>query len=332
MKGVGIYLQISEEQRLILYQKYYEFHTLIEQTELDFSKLNPNIIELDLSNIKYHYPLDNLPPQIISLVLNWDYNYPLDNLPCNLKQLLLGGEFNQPLDYLPETLKILKIGFHYSYDLLNLPKSLTTLIIHSHNIRNINLDLPNLTTLHLDYIIFDNNTDNNDNANCNLNNQLINLNKTLKELVLSSNISSNVNKYIDMHILEKFCVLETLHIGNYNNRINKFPPNLKHLIFDNYNYVLDNLPDTVEILEIGYESNLDLNYLPKNLKILDMGENITCNILVKYPESLEELKIIETHPQKYKLDLLDDKLKITMTTDYEAREKYYEDMKLVYGR
>ena len=268
------------------------------------------------------------------MVLNWDYNYPLDNLPCNLKQLLLGGEFNQPLAYLPETLEILKIGFHYSYDLLNLPKSLTTLIIHSHSIRNINLDLPNLNTLHLDYIIFDNNNNNNnDNADCNFNNQLSNLNKTLKELVLSSNISSNVNKYIDMHILEKFCVLETLHIGNYNNRIDKFPPNLKHLMFDNYNHVLDNSPDTMEILEVGYESNLDLNYLPKNLKILDMGENITCNILVKYPESLEELKIIETHSQKNKLeDLLDEKIKITMTPDYEARDKYYEDMKLVYGR
>lgn len=326
MKCIGIYLEISEEQRLILHKKYYKFHIQIEQTELDFSKLDSNIIELDLSNVKYNYSLDKLPPQIISLVLNWDYNYPLDNLPCNLKQLILGGEFNQPLDYLPETLEILKIGFHYSYDLLNLPKSLTTLIIHSHSIRNINLDLPNLTTLHLDYINFDS-----DNIECNFNKQLSNLNKTLKEFVLSSNISNNVNKYIDMHILEKFCVLETLHIGNYNNRIEKFPPNLKHLIFDNYNYVLDNLPNTVEILEVGYGSKLDLNYLPKNLKILDMGENISCNILVKYPESLEELKIIETHPQKYKLDLLDEKIKITMIPDYESRDKYYEDMKLVYG-
>jgi hypothetical protein len=32
----------------------------------------------------------------------------------------------------------------------------------------------------------------------------------------------------------------------------------------------------------------------------------------KYPKSLKELKIIETHPQKYKLNLLDEKFKITI--------------------
>lgn len=324
MKGFNICLKIPEQQRLRLYKQYHNFHNPIEQTELDFSKLDPNIIELDFSNVNYNYPLDNIPPQIVSLILSQDYNYPLDNLHCNLKQLLLAYNYNQPLDYLPINLEILRVGSYYTQDLYNLPKSLKTLILN--NIPHINLDLPNLTTLYLNFNN-DKNLENIENTD-NFSNQVNNLNKTLKELVLSSNIFST--RYINMNILENFNVLEHLNIGNYKNRIEKFPPNLKHLILDSYCHVLDNLPDTIEILEIGYECYLDLNYLPKNLKILDMGENIECNILVNYPESLEELKIIETHPQKNELDLIYKNFKITMIIDYDAREEHYEYMKSIY--
>ena len=59
------------------------------------------------------------------------------------------------------------------------------------------------------------------------------------------------------------------------------------------------MPNTIETLILSNNFNQDLNILPKNLKVLNMSENINCNLFVNYPETLEELIIIETHPDRY---------------------------------
>lgn len=291
----------------------------IQEEEIDFSKIDTNIIEIDLINSEYKFPLNNIPSHIISLKLNANYNQPLDNLPQNLKQLILGQEFNQPLNYLPDGLEILYIGIGYTQDLMNLPKSLQTLTLNTNGIDNINFDLPNLTNLNFNYMsdklvksesfIY----------------QLTKLSNTLKELYLPSFMYEH---NISIDLFQNFECLEILHIGNYNKYINQFPKNLKHLILYNYNHPICDLPDTLEILEVSDNFEYELRCLPPNLKKLDMGENKECDILIDFPESLEEIVIIETHPQCRELKLTNlhyynNSLKITTTIDWDAREEQY---------
>jgi hypothetical protein len=305
--------------------KLYKNNNFVDNIIIDFANIEPNIIEIDLSFIKYDFPLNNLPSQIISLILDSDYNYPLDNLPCNLKQLVLGMKYNQPLEYLPESLEKLYIGINYSHNLINLPKNLQTLILHSNFLKNINLDLPNLEILHLDFI------------NIDINNvetffyQLSNL-KNIKELFLPAIFPQKCNTKLNFSIFENFNKLEYLVLGLYNERINKFPPNIKHLRIDFYNHNLNNLPDNLEILEIGDEYDHELNNLPNTLQCLDMGENIKCNIILEYPKSLKELKIIETHPQRQQLNIININKKINIITipDYDYYEKSIKDMNTFY--
>ena len=53
-----------------------------------------------------------------------------------------------------------------------------------------------------------------------------------------------------------------------------------------------------------------------------MSENIDCNLFVNYPETLEELIIIETHPDRYHICGYEKyKFKITLIEDVEDRCK-----------
>jgi len=262
--------------------------------------------------------MNSLPSHIESIVIYTEYENELNNLPPNLKKLYLGYYYNQLLHYLPETLEYLSIGHRYSLDLLYLPKSIRILELHSNYIKNINLDLPNLTILALKYITGDIIYEN----IMNIYNQLYKVQNTLRELYLPYNFIDNLKT------IENFTILEALSYKSTNN-INQFPRNLKTLELLYYNHPLTNLPDTLETLILDVYCNQDLNNLPKNLKVLNMGGNIDCNLFVNYPETLEELIIIETHPDRYHICGYEKyKFKITLTEDVEERNniiRYYND-------
>lgn len=117
---------------------------------------NQNIVypkslkKLILGN-KFNQPLDNLPPNLETLMINsYIFNHPLDNLPYNLKHLIIisCSNFDKSLDNLPATLKSLVIIGKYDQPLDNLPIKLKTLIIHSeysHSLNNLPLDLQYLS-------------------------------------------------------------------------------------------------------------------------------------------------------------------------------------------
>ena len=266
------------------------------------------------------------------MVLYYNYNIELTNLPSNLKSLVLGLEYNKPLYYLPESLEILRIDSDYSYDLMHLPKTIKNLSLALEFNIYLNFDLPNLSILDLknSNFIYSNSV----NIKC-----INKLQNILKELYLPNyrpiilNIENTSQENLgdtleDTLELENFTTLEILSIGWQDSckYIKYFPINLKKLILgDTYNHPLDNLPINLEYLKLGYDFNNNISNLPKTVKALDLDDNNICNILINYPESLETIRIIETHPQKQLLckDIKKKNLniKIILKADWEERER-----------
>jgi len=277
----------------------------------DFANITKDITELYIHCSCEEY-INSLPSHIESIAIYTTHDSEPNNLPPNLKKLYLGYYYNQQLHYLPVTLEYLCIGHGYSQDLLHLPKSLKILELHANRVKNIDLDLPNLLILSLKYLIGNDTLYENI---MNIYNQLYKVQNTLRELYLPYNFKENLD------IIANFTFLEVLSYKHCT-KIEQFPPNLKVLELICYNYPLDNLPNTIETLILGNNFNQDLNILPKKLKVLNMGENIDCNLFVDYPETLEELIIVETHPDRYHICGYEKyKFKITLIEDVEDRCK-----------
>lgn len=275
----------------------------------DFKNITKDVTEIFIHCSCEEY-INSLPSHIESIAIYTKCESEINNLPPNLKKLYMGYNYNKPLHYLPVALEYLCIGHEYSHDLLYLPKSLKILELHSNHINKIDLDLPNLVILSLKYLIGNDIMYENI---MNIYNQLYKVQNTLRELYLPYNFIANLD------IISNFTLLEVLSYKS-TNKINQFPPNLKVLELICYNHPLDNLPNTIETLILGHTFVQDLNILPKNLKVLNMGVNIDCNLFVDYPESLEELIIIETHPDRYHICGYEKyKFTITFIEDVEDR-------------
>ncbi len=214
-----------------------------------------------LENSDFNHPIDNLPLTLEFLELNGYFNYPLNNLPDNLKYLKIGGDFSHPLDNLPDNLKYLIIRGSFSHPLNNLPENLNYLLI-TLNSYNYNLDNLPSELKYLNIFLFDI-----------FNGDFNNLPKKLEYL--------NITSY---------------SYGFYKKKLDLLPNNLKYLgcNFDsgNNSNILDNLPNSLEELNIYY--NLSLESLPNSIKILKIHNkyNKSLNLL---PNSIEEL---ELHSQK----------------------------------
>lgn len=86
---------------------------------------------------------------------------------------------------------------------------------------------------------------------------------------------------------------------NFSEKIN-LPTNIKHLIIDcNNEYIIENLPDSLEILEFGCYFNLEINNLPSGIKkiIFDRksiyDKNLNC-----MPLFLEYLELPNNYTKK----------------------------------
>ncbi len=62
--------------------------------------------------MQFNQSLDNLPPNVKSIVLECDESIPLKNLPDTLKSLSISTEYNLPLEDLPNSIENLILGNH----------------------------------------------------------------------------------------------------------------------------------------------------------------------------------------------------------------------------
>lgn len=64
---------------------------------------------------------------------------------------------------------------------------------------------------------------------------------------------------------DNFRLLHNYNHSFYHKKINNWPPNLKYLVLDEYNYPLHNLPSTLQYINIPYNFNHSLDNLPIDL-------------------------------------------------------------------
>jgi hypothetical protein len=117
---------------------------ILSQPIKDFSVFK-NINKLWFTD--YYFPLDNLPEHIIEIGLQFKnkYEHKLDNLPPKLKLLEINyrnNYFDIILDHLPQNLQILQItstvGFLHEFD--NLPNNLRLFMCGNATTDNFELD------------------------------------------------------------------------------------------------------------------------------------------------------------------------------------------------
>ncbi len=199
--------------------------------------------------ISSNIPLDNLPDTIENLIIK-NNTHELNNLPYKLKKLKLDfGFINKQLDFLPENLESLSIGLKLNFNnsIENLPRNLKNLkIINFSQNSQIKINIPpNLK---------------------NLNYSAYYLNFDLNELPDSIEV-------LQINILKS-----GLYETGICEKINNFPSNLKLLILNEYNYDLDNLPESLEYLGLDKFSG-KIKY-PSNLKYLDLCEAATDGVIL----------------------------------------------------
>lgn len=186
---------------------------------------------------------DNLN-NLTHLTLGGNYNQSIDGiLPQTLKYLKLSEKFNQSINNLPNNLEILEINNNYNQPIDNLPSSLVKLIYNPKIILNCQMfnNLTNLT-----HLIFG-----------------TSFNFPVEDIFNFQNISQNTFHDESKKQLEKnrFEKLKYLEFGNnYDNLVDHLPENLETLIFgDNFNQPINNLPKKLKKLILGYKFNQNLN-------------------------------------------------------------------------
>jgi hypothetical protein len=78
-------------------------------------------------------------------------------------------------------------------------------------------------------------------------------------------------------------------------------PNIKSIILDcNNQYIINNLPDSIEELELGYNFNLELNNLPSSIKKIIFNNKNYNKPLNNLPKGIELLKL----PYNYNIPII----------------------------
>jgi len=298
--------------------KYLEYGT---PTSMEI--MNPKDLSLELSK-------KNMPPNLTELVLRANYKQRVSlgkltglkkleiigsngvyigSLPDSLTDLYIesaaekvdlsylhslinlrfGDSFNQVLSYkkkslLPSSLKSLSLGYSFGKPLTKLPESLIHLTINS-NTFNHELDkLPkNLLTLDL-------------NVTAHFDKTLDNIPKSLTSLNFKS---YNWDKPIDLHehMALKFIII---YSHDFDQPLDNLPPNLYslYIISKKFNSSISQLPNNLEILEIGkekedfYDFNQPLLYVPHSLKTLKLIKCVRFNQSIDYLKNTN-LKLLE---------------------------------------
>jgi len=83
--------------------------------------LIPNTVERLSFGEKFNKSLDFIPKSIKYLELGDNFNLPLNNLPSSLEEITFGSNFNQNIDNLPENIKKIYFGFGFNRPIDFLP-------------------------------------------------------------------------------------------------------------------------------------------------------------------------------------------------------------------
>lgn len=249
-------------------------------------------LPISLEEIYFGYsfnkPVDNLPKNLIRIFFDNDFNQLVDKLPDKLKEIHFGWHFNQCIDNLPNNLeKIYFEGFfHSSID--NIPDNVVSLSFFCYRTQKINKLPKNLQYLHFSYgSKFNNDIPQCDNLKC------LELGQHYKSKFTINNKLETLICYFDfkdkINLPESLKSLALFHTNQY--LIDNLPNSIEELTFgwwwDDFN--LDNLPNSIKKIDlerIDKKVSLNLNNLPNSLEIIKLPRNFNDEIL-KIPSNLK---------------------------------------------
>jgi hypothetical protein len=223
--------------------------------------------ECGYSRSKFNQPIDSglLPEQLTQLKFGYYFDQPVSGLlPKQLTHLTFDTWFNQPINNLPDNLIYLKFGTYFNRPIqLNL--ELTELVFGE------SFNKPILLNSKLTRLEF---------GTCF--NQPVELPKQLTHLT--------IGHYFNQPIELPCSLIHLTHHNYASKNIYKLPKSLKILeLSDDDKDLINNLPDELEELVLGFKFNLKLSNLPNKLKKLTIHNG--SNLLDELPNSLEELVI-----------------------------------------
>ncbi len=227
----------------------YRFNQKIDNLPSELEEIN--MFDNEETDTFFDQYIDNLPKNLKKLILSQSFNKPVDNLPSGLQLLIFKYDFDQSIDYLPDRLRTLRLDRCFTRSLDNLPSGLDTLICSPRRYKR----------------------------------DIINLPSSLKILCW---ITSNFrNKIILPERLDIFFYDVTQYFESYIPEI-IFSNNLRTFIFKEYDGDLNELPDSLENLAIGYEYNY--HNIKYNFIEVSMGIGIRVPLLPrKLPKNLKKL-------------------------------------------
>lgn len=261
---------------------YLQFNTSIFNQKIQFL---PN----NITHLKFGYRFNNficLPDNLLFLEFGCNFNMPVDFNKNNLKHIIFGNKYNISIDIFPPNLTHLIFGCLFNKPLINLPNSLKYLKLGK--VFNEKIIFPsNLTHLFMEEDFCD----------------LLNLPEKLEYLeIFLNNLNTNTEQLLKLTNLTHLKIFgvkqentqiilpDSLKILSYyetNGLPNILPQNLTHLILGfvynqqielNHNIkyvklcgneslsVLENLPDSVEILHLGQYFQNQMSNLPNSVK------------------------------------------------------------------
>ncbi len=287
-----------------------------DNSECDYSIFNQSITLLPLNIIKikfgksFNKSIDKLHNYVEEIGFGYDFNQIIKKYPKKLKKILFGFSFNQLIDNLPEEITVLEIGLSFNQKITKLPNNLNKFSIY-----NSGVILPKFSQ--------------------NLKICEWCCKKTLRQLPKTINKLIIRPKYKLENIYHTFDDLT--HLVMHSCKIKKkliFPKNLNKLqmFYPIYDFKLDNLPNSIVLLEITSNNVLNdeldnlpnsirtlilsytkykfpLNYLPNSIKKLNLSNyNFVLNEL---PSSIEKLELYNYNNDLNNLPLQLKKLRLS---------------------
>ena len=262
------YIKLPESLYTFTFNSY-DYNILLNAT------FPSSLKKIIIGEFREYSPEKNIiiPDNFEYVEFGYYFNQSINNVvfPLNIKKIDFGVYFNQPIEHIifPEELKDIYISNYLRQSLKNLvlPKYFKRLILHDTSYFTNEALLPNnLKELSIYKITI----------------PYANIKFPLALKKLTFNAVNNYNTFLskDSVSLENLTLpdsLETLVINlNLNQPIDKvkWPLNLKNLDFgyssESYEYSLDNLPSNLETLSV-YEPKLPLNNLPISLEKLNIN-------------------------------------------------------------
>lgn len=225
--------------------KYLEFLVNVNNSYFSLPDRLTKLTTLKLDAC-FNMSLSLLPENIKHLTLGDCFDCSIDSLPKSLEHLELGNKFNKSVDKLPSTLKYLKLGSSFNQSIDNLPDNIEVLDI-----------------------------------GCNFNKPINKLPKSLKYFKLGNMFNQEINNLpnglINLTIRDYYQINPCKYMF-YNYR-GEYQYELS------FNQRIDNLPQSLEYLELGDKFDQPVDKLPSTLKHLKLGKhfkqslkNLTCSL------------------------------------------------------